>query len=133
MAQENTFDVVSKVDLQEVQNAVQQASKEIVTRFDFRGSKSKIEWNEKELALTLTSDDDHKLKSVVDILETKLVKRGVAVKSLDFQKVEPAAGQRVAHILEVRHRRREIGPALEPRLDGVLVGGCNVEQMVGQQ
>jgi uncharacterized protein YajQ (UPF0234 family) len=102
MAQENTFDVVSKVDLQEVQNAVQQASKEIVTRFDFRGSKSKIEWNEKELALTLTSDDDHKLKSVVDILESKLVKRGGAVKSLDFQKVEPAAGSTVRQIVKIQ-------------------------------
>ena len=70
MAQEFSFDVVSKVDLQEVQNAVQQATKEISTRFDFRGSKSKIEWNEKELALTLTSDDEGKLKSVKDILET---------------------------------------------------------------
>ena len=102
MAQENSFDVVSKVDLQEVQNAVQQASKEIVTRFDFRGSKSKIEWNEKELALTLTSDDDHKLKSVVDILETKLVKRGIAVKSLDFQRVEPAAGATVRQIVKIQ-------------------------------
>ena len=94
MAQEFSFDVVSKVDLQEVSNAVQQATKEISTRFDFRGSKSKIEWNEKELALTLTSDDEHKLKSVMDILETRLVKRGVAVKSLDYQKVE--AGRRWA-------------------------------------
>jgi hypothetical protein len=102
MAQENSFDVVSKVDLQEVQNAVQQASKEIVTRFDFRGSKSKIEWNEKELELTLTSDDEHKLKSVVDILETKLVKRGIAVKSLDFQKVEPAAGATVRQAVKVQ-------------------------------
>ena len=72
MATEFSFDVVSKVDLQEVSNAVQQASKEIATRFDFRGSASKIEWNEKELELTLTSDDAHKLKSVVDILETRL-------------------------------------------------------------
>jgi uncharacterized protein YajQ (UPF0234 family) len=102
MAQENTFDVVSKVDLQEVQNAVQQASKEIVTRFDFRGSKSKIEWNEKELQLTLSSDDEHKLKSVVDILETKLVKRGIAVKSLDFQKVEPAAGATVRQAVKIQ-------------------------------
>jgi len=102
MAQENSFDVVSKVDLQEVQNAVQQASKEIVTRFDFRGSKSKIEWNEKELQLTLVSDDEHKLKSVVDILETKLVKRGIAVKSLDFQKVEPAAGATVRQYVKVQ-------------------------------
>ena len=102
MPQEFSFDVVSKVDLQEVQNAVQQASKEIATRFDFRGSKSKIEWNEKELVLTLTSDDEHKLKSVVDILETKLVKRGVAVKSLDFQKVEPAAGATVRQPVKIQ-------------------------------
>ena len=70
MAQEFSFDVVSKVDLQEVLNAVQQGSKEIATRFDFRGSKSKIEWNEKELELTMTSDDEGKLRSVKDILET---------------------------------------------------------------
>ncbi|HET9793726.1 MAG TPA: YajQ family cyclic di-GMP-binding protein [Thermoanaerobaculia bacterium] len=102
MAQDNSFDVVSKVDLQEVLNAVQQASKEIATRFDFRGSKSKIEWNEKELQLTLSSDDEHKLKSVVDILETKLVKRGIAVKSLDFQKVEPAAGATVRQAVKIQ-------------------------------
>ena len=95
MAQEFSFDVVSKVDLQEVSNAVQQASKEIATRFDFRGSKSKVEWNEKDLLLTLTSDDEHKLKSVVDILETRLVKRGIAVRSLDYQKIEPAANATV--------------------------------------
>jgi len=102
VAQEFSFDVVSKVDLQEVLNAVQQASKEIATRFDFRGSKSKIEWNEKELQLTLTSDDEHKLKSVVDILETRLVKRGIAVKSLDFQKIEPAANTTVRQLVKIQ-------------------------------
>ena len=102
MAQEFSFDVVSRVDLQEVQNAVQQAAKEIATRFDFRGSASKIEWNEKDLALTLTSDDEHKLKSVVDILETRLVKRGIAVKALDFGKVEPAAGATVRQVIKVQ-------------------------------
>ena len=102
MPQEFSFDVVSKVDLQEVQNAVQQASKEIATRFDFRGSKSKIEWNEKELALTLTSDDEGKLKSVKDILETRLVKRGIAVKSLDYQKVEPAAMGTVRQVAKIQ-------------------------------
>jgi hypothetical protein len=100
--QEFSFDVVSKVDLQEVQNAVQQASKEIATRFDFRGSKSKIEWNEKELTLTLTSDDEGKLKSVKDILETRLVKRGIAVKSLDYQKVEPAAMGTVRQVAKIQ-------------------------------
>ncbi len=102
MAQEFSFDVVSKVDLQEVSNAVQQASREITTRFDFKGSASKIEWNEKELTLTLTSDDEHKLKSVVDILETRLVKRGIAVKALDFGKVEPAAGATVRQAVKVQ-------------------------------
>jgi len=102
MPQDFSFDVVSKVDLQEVANAVQQASKEIATRFDFRGSKSKIEWNDKDLALTLTSDDDHKLKSVVDILETRLVKRGIAVKSLDFQKIEAAALGTVRQVAKIQ-------------------------------
>jgi len=100
--QDFSFDVVSKVDLQEVANAVQQASKEIATRFDFRGSTSKIDWDEKELALTLTSDDAGKLKSVVDILETRLVKRGIAVKALDFGKVEPAAGASVRQVVKVQ-------------------------------
>src|SRR5260370_32984819 len=95
VAQEFSFDAVSKVDLQEVSNAVQQATKEIATRFDFRGSASKIDWNEKELTLTLVSDDAHKLKSVVDILEGRLVKRGIAIKALDFGKVEDAAGATV--------------------------------------
>ena len=120
MAQEFSFDVVSKVDLQEVSNAVQQATKEIVTRFDFRGSKSKIEWNEKELALTLTSDDEGKLKSVKDILETRLVKRGVAVKALDYQKVEPAAMGTVRQLVKIQQgiaseKAKEIVKAIKDR------------------
>ena len=120
MAQEFSFDVVSKVDLQEVLNAVQQASKEIATRFDFRGSKSKVEWNEKELTLTLTSDDEGKLKSVKDILETRLVKRGVAVKSLDYQKVEPAAMGTVRQDVKIQQgiaseKAKEIVKAIKDR------------------
>ena len=102
MAAENSFDVVSKVEVPEIQNAVNQAMKEITTRFDFRGSKSRIDWNEKELTLTLLADDEHKLKSVVDILETRLVKRNVALKSLEFQKVEPAAGAAVRQLVKVQ-------------------------------
>jgi uncharacterized protein YajQ (UPF0234 family) len=118
MAQELSFDVVSRVELQEVSNAVQQASKEISTRFDFRGSKSRIDWNEKDLALTLTSDDEGKLKSVRDILETRLVKRGVAVKSLDYQKVEPAAMGTVRQVAKIQQgidsdRSREIVKAIK--------------------
>ncbi len=105
---------------QEVLNAVQQASKEIATRFDFRGSKSKVEWNEKELELTLTSDDEHKLKSVVDILETRLVKRGIAVKSLDFKKIEPAANTTVRQIVKIQQgipieKAKEIVKAIKDR------------------
>jgi hypothetical protein len=102
MPQDFSFDVVNKVDLQEVTNAVQQASKEIATRFDFRGSASKVELREKELELVLVSDDEHKLKSVVDILETKLVRRGVAVKALDYGKVEPAAGATVRQVVKIQ-------------------------------
>ena len=102
MPQDFSFDVVSKVDLQEVSNAVQQASKEIATRFDFRGSASRIELREKELELVLTSDDDHKIKSVIDILETKLVRRGVAVKAIDYGRIEPAAGGTVRQVAKIQ-------------------------------
>jgi uncharacterized protein YajQ (UPF0234 family) len=102
MPQDFSFDVVSKVDLQEVSNAVQQASKEIATRFDFRGSASMIEWNEKELTLMLVSDDEYKLRSVVDILETRLVKRAVPIKALEFGKIEPAGGARVRQNVKVQ-------------------------------
>lgn len=90
MAQEFSFDVVSKTDLQEVSNAVQQAQKELAQRFDFKGSKSEIEHSGEEL--TLVSDDETKLRSLKDILESKLVKRQVALKSLDWGKLEAASG-----------------------------------------
>jgi cyclic-di-GMP-binding protein len=88
MAQEFSFDIVSKTDMQEVVNAVQQAKKEMLTRFDFKGSKSEIDLKGEEIVLV--SDDEKKLKSVRDILEEKLVKRKVALKALDYQKVEDA-------------------------------------------
>ena len=90
MAQEFSFDVVSKSDMQEVANAVVQAQKELAQRFDFKGSKSSIELTAEELILV--SDDEGKLVSVKDILETKLVKRKVSLKALDYGKIEPAAG-----------------------------------------
>ena len=89
MASDFSFDVVSKLDLQEVENAVNQANKEIQTRFDFKGSVSHLDWDKKEL-LTLYSDDEQKLKSVIDILQNKLVKRGISLQALDYQKIEPA-------------------------------------------
>jgi uncharacterized protein YajQ (UPF0234 family) len=94
MAAENSFDIVSKVDLQEVSNAIQNALKEIHTRFDLKDSKSDIQLEGKE-ALILTSSDDYKLKAVTDILQGKLVKRGVPIKALVYGAVEPAAGSSV--------------------------------------
>ena len=94
MAAENSFDIVSKVDLQEVSNAIQNALKEIHTRFDLKDSKSDIQLEGKE-ALILTSADDYKLKAVTDILQSKLVKRGVPIKALSYGAVEPAAGSTV--------------------------------------
>jgi hypothetical protein len=89
MAQEFSFDIVSKTEMQEVANAVQQAQKELAQRFDFKGSKSSIELSGEEIVLV--SDDEGKLRSVKDILETKLVKRGVSLKALDYGKLEDAS------------------------------------------
>jgi uncharacterized protein YajQ (UPF0234 family) len=91
MAQQNTFDIVSKIDHAEVVNAINQALKEVQTRFDFKGSKSNIEV-EGEEAITLTSDDEYKLKSLNDILQSKFVKRGVPLKGLTYGKIESALG-----------------------------------------
>lgn len=89
MAQDFSFDIVSKTEMQEVANAVQQAQKELAQRFDFKGSKSSIELSGEEIVLI--SDDEGKLRSVKDILESKLVKRGVSLKALDYGKLEDAA------------------------------------------
>ncbi len=85
MAKETfSFDIVSEADLQEVDNAVNQAQKELAQRFDFKGSKSSIEYNRTEKKITLVGDDDFKLRSVNDMLATKLAKRGVSMKLLTF-------------------------------------------------
>ncbi len=91
---DNSFDVVSKVDAQEVLNAVQQALKEVHQRFDLKNTKSDIQIEGKE-ALVLTSADDYKLKAVNDVLQQKLVKRGVSLKALTYGPIEPAAGSTV--------------------------------------
>jgi len=90
MANLNSFDIVSKTDLQEVKNAVDQASKELAQRFDFKGSKSQITLEGTDLIVL--SDDEYKLKSVQDILQSKLVKRGVSLKALSYGTVEEALG-----------------------------------------
>jgi uncharacterized protein YajQ (UPF0234 family) len=102
MADTNSFDIVSEVDLQEVDNAVNQARKEIAQRYDFKGSKSSIELNQKEKILTIVSDDDFKLKSVIDILQNKLIKRGVPVKALKYGTPEPSAASTVRQVITLR-------------------------------
>ena len=94
MASDNSFDVVSKVELQEVRNAIDQASKELHTRFDLKDSKSKIELEGTD-AIQLASASEYTLKAVTEILSQKLVKRGVSLKNLEYEKVEPAANSSV--------------------------------------
>lgn len=91
MAKQNSFDVVSKVEIDEVRNAVNQALKEIYQRFDLKGSDSSIELDDKNAKLTLGSADEYRLKAVIDILQSKLVKRGVSLKALEYGSIEPAA------------------------------------------
>ena len=88
---ENTFDIVSKIDLQEVSNAIQHAMKEIVTRFDLKDSKSSIALEGKD-AIILHSIDEYKLKAINDILQAKLVKRGISLKGLTYAPIENALG-----------------------------------------
>ena len=92
---DNTFDVVSKIDLAEVNNAIQQALKEIQTRYDLKNSKSEVQLNEKDHKILLSSADEFKLKAVTDVLEQKLVKRKVPLKGLTFGAVTSAAGSTV--------------------------------------
>ena len=100
MAKDCSFDVVSEVDMQEVDNAVNQAIKEIGTRYDFRGSKSEITLEGD--TIKIISDDDYKLGAVVDVLKGKMVKRNVSVKNLEFGKVEAASGATVRQIVTIK-------------------------------
>jgi uncharacterized protein YajQ (UPF0234 family) len=90
MAKENSFDIVSKTDYAELDNALNQTNKEISQRFDFKGSKAKVEVQQKDLMIS--AEDDMKLRNVNDILQGKLVKRGISLKALNYETIEPAAG-----------------------------------------
>ncbi len=92
---DNSFDIVSKIDLNEVTNAINQADKELLTRYDLKGSKSEIKLMEKDHKVTLSSQDEFKLKAVSEILQQKLVKRGVPLKGLTFGPIQDAAGSSV--------------------------------------
>ncbi|MBI5427894.1 MAG: YajQ family cyclic di-GMP-binding protein [Nitrospinae bacterium] len=98
----NSFDIVSEVDMMETKNAVNQAMMEIRQRFDFKNSKSEITLEEKDNRIVLVSDDEPKLKSVVDILQGKLVKRKVPLKALSYGNVEQAAGNTVRQVVTLQ-------------------------------
>lgn len=100
-SKECSFDVVSQVELQEVDNAVNQTSKEIAQRFDFRNSKSSLSLDGDKI--TILADDDYKLKSVIDILQSKVVKRGISLKNLDYGKVESASHGTVRQIISIKN------------------------------
>ena len=101
MAADNSFDVVSKVEIQEVKNAIDQASKEVNARFDLKNSKSTINL-EKEEAIQLASQDEYTLKAVIEILGQKLVKRGVSLKNLEYEKIEPASNSSVRQKIKLK-------------------------------
>ena len=107
MPQASSFDVTTGVDLQEVDNAVNQAQKEITQRYDFKGSPVTIELNRAEGKISLTAENDFKMNAVWDVVQSKLIKRGVSVKNLDPGEIKPAGGDTV---------RRDVG--LKLSLDG---------------
>lgn len=102
MADLSSFDVVSKVDMQEMKNAVDQTMKEIRQRFDFKNSKTDLTLKEKERELVVLSDDEYKLKAVLEILKAKCVKRHVSLKALDYGKLEEALGGAVRQMITIQ-------------------------------
>lgn len=103
MADTFSFDIVAKVDMQEVDNAINQSRKEIGQRYDFKGSKSSVELNQKEHQIILISDDEFKMKAVIDILQSKLIKRGVPLKALTYTSIEQASGGTVRQTIKLQN------------------------------
>ena len=102
MADQSSFDVVSEVNMQEMKNVVDQATKEIKQRFDFKDSKTELTLKEKEKELVVLSDDEYKLNAVNEIIKTKCVKRGVSLKAFEYGKVEEALGSTVRQIIKIQ-------------------------------
>ena len=100
-----SLDIVSEIDMQEVDNAVNQARKEIEQRYDFKGSKSEInlEKEKEKEGITVLADDDYKLKAIIDILQSKFIKRGISIKSLDYGKAEAASGSMVRKVIKLKN------------------------------
>ena len=103
MPSDSSFDIVSKVDMQEVDNAINQTRKEIIQRYDFKGSKTSIELKQKENEIIVLSDDDFKMKATVDILQNKFVKRSVPLKALTYGAIEPATGGTVRQTIKLQN------------------------------
>lgn len=101
MPQDPSFDMVAKPDLQEVDNAVHQAVKELATRYDFRGSKSSVEFDKLKKEFTLVGDDQSKLDALTDILQSKLIKRGVSIKALEYGTPEPASNGTLRQVIKL--------------------------------
>ena len=102
MAQSFSFDVTTGVDLQEVDNAVNQAQKEIAQRYDFKGSKASVDFKRTEAVLELAADSDFQMKSLFDVLQGRLIKRGVSVKNLDIGEIKPAANDTVRREIKLK-------------------------------
>jgi uncharacterized protein YajQ (UPF0234 family) len=143
MAQDHSFDIVSKVDLQELRNAIQQAQKEIGTRFDFRGTSAGVAFDEAGGTLKLTADHHAQLQSVTDVVQSKLAKRGVSLKALAWQAPEtlPSGGMKRAatlqqglageHAKDVVQTVRALGLKVQPRIEGdaVRVAGRQLDDL----
>ena len=97
-----SFDVVSQVELQEVDNAVNQTVKEISQRYDFKNSKTTLEWRVKEKEIILVADDDYKLSAATDILQSKMVKRQIPLKNMKYETIEQATGGQVRQVIKVK-------------------------------
>ncbi len=102
MAQLSSFDVTTGVDLQEVDNAMNQAQKEIAQRYDFKGSKAEIEFNRADGVIALVADSDFQMTALFDVVQTKLIKRGVSVKNLDIGDIKPGGGDTVRREVKLK-------------------------------
>ena len=145
MAKDHSFDVVSKVDLQELKNAVQMAQKEVQTRFDFKGSRASVQFEESPPALKLAADHLTQLKNVVDLLQGKLVKRGVPLKSLEWKEPEelPSGGAKQEAAItqglssekakEISKTIKGLGIKAESRIEGdsVRVSARQIDDLQG--
>jgi cyclic-di-GMP-binding protein len=100
MAKENTFDIVSKTDYAELENAINQTTKEVLQRFDFKGSKASVALDKKDLLMT--AEDETRLRNMNDIFQSKLIKRGISLKVLDYQKIEAATGGSVRQSVKIQ-------------------------------